>query len=75
MDALNHGEIVGTHHFPDTVTDHAAQNFSDLNHDLNSSYSSHVESISQGLDQHSHGFSNGPVNLENFNLASLIPFI
>ncbi|ALB42867.1 MAG: hypothetical protein NTY89_08280 [Nostocales cyanobacterium LacPavin_0920_SED1_MAG_38_18] len=58
MDALNHGEIVGTHHFPDAVTDHAAQNFSDLNHDLNSSYSSHVESISQGLDQHSHGFLN-----------------
>jgi hypothetical protein len=39
MDALNHGEIVGTHHFPDAVTDHAVQNFSDLNHDLNSSYS------------------------------------
>ena len=58
MDALNHGEIVGTHHFPDAVTDHAAQNFSDLNHDLNSSYSSHVESIAQGLDQHSHNFSN-----------------
>ncbi|MTJ47409.1 hypothetical protein [Dolichospermum sp. UHCC 0259] len=58
MDALNHGEIVGTHHFFDAVTDHAAQNFSDINHDLNSSYSSHVESISQGLDQHSHNFSN-----------------
>ncbi|QJB44941.1 hypothetical protein [Dolichospermum flos-aquae] len=58
MDALNHGEIVGTHHFPDAVTDHAAQNFSDLNHDLNSSYSSHVESISPGLDQHSPRFLN-----------------
>ncbi|MDB9453366.1 hypothetical protein [Dolichospermum circinale] len=56
MDALNHGEIIGNHHFPDAVTDHAAQNFSDLNHDLNSSYSSHVDSISQGLDQHSHDF-------------------
>ena len=56
MDALNHGEIVGNHHFPDAVIDHAAQNLSDLNHDLNSSYSSHVESISQGLDQHSHDF-------------------
>ncbi len=56
MDALNHGEIVGNHHFPDAVIDHAAHNVSDLNHDLNSSYSSHVESISQGLDQHSHDF-------------------
>lgn len=58
MDALNHGEIVGTHHLPDAVIDHAAENFSNLNHDLNSSYSSHVESISQGLDQHSHDFLN-----------------
>ncbi|MCM0590444.1 MAG: hypothetical protein ACSI46_25095 [Gloeotrichia echinulata DVL01] len=56
MDALNHGEIVDTHHFPDAVIDHTAQNLSEINHDLNSSYSSHVEPISQGIDQHSHSF-------------------
>jgi hypothetical protein len=58
MDILNHGEIFGIHHLPDGVMDHGGQHFSDLNHDLNSSYASNVESMSQGLDLHSHDLSN-----------------
>ena len=58
MDILNHGEIVGTHHLPDGVIDHGGQSLSDLNHDLNSTYASNVESMSQGIDLHSHDLSN-----------------
>jgi hypothetical protein len=58
MDILNHGEIVGTHHLPDGVIDHGGQHFSDLNHDLNSTYASDVESMSQEIDLHSQHLSN-----------------
>jgi hypothetical protein len=58
MDILGHGEIVGTHYLPDGVMDPGGQHFSDLNHDLNSTYASNVESMSQGLDLHSDHLSN-----------------
>lgn len=58
MDIVNHGEIFNTHHLPDAVMDHGGHNFSDLNHDLNSTYASNVESLSQGIDLHSPHLSN-----------------
>lgn len=56
MDTTDYG-LGGTDHSSiDTGVEHLGYDFGHLNHDLSSSYTHDVESISQGLDQHSQGF-------------------
>ena len=56
MDTTDYGLGGADHSSIDTGVEHLGHDFGHLNHDLSSSYTHDVESISQGLEQHSQGF-------------------